>query len=100
MIETIGILGGGAWGTALALVAARAGRDGQDGGTFVVFATEQELGAEGLVVGDEGGVFVVHAGGHIAPMRRRERFAGGGFEIHDVERVLRIGNNRSSLLRK
>ena len=27
MIATIGVLGGGAWGTALALVAARAGRD-------------------------------------------------------------------------
>ncbi|MCB1489981.1 MAG: NAD(P)-binding domain-containing protein, partial [Bauldia sp.] len=26
MIETVGVLGGGAWGTALALVAARAGR--------------------------------------------------------------------------
>ena len=27
MIETIGVLGGGAWGTALALTAARAGRE-------------------------------------------------------------------------
>src|SRR5688572_18436475 len=48
---------------------------------------------EGVVIADHGAI-VVHAGGDVAVMRRRQRVARQRFEIHDVDGVVRGGDRR------
>src|SRR3954449_9564747 len=42
---------------------------------------------------------IVHAGGHVAPMRRRKDLAGSRLELENVDGVLQIRNDRWRLLR-
>ncbi len=45
-----------------------------------------------FVVGVTGQV-VIHAGRHVAPVRGRQRFASGGFEVHHIQRIFWIGQH-------
>src|ERR1700677_5042283 len=46
----------------------------------------------GLMVGVARQI-VIHAGGHVAPMRGRKRSAGRGFEVRRIKGVLRTGED-------
>ncbi len=49
--------------------------------------------AEGLHIGGEG-LVVVGAGGHVAPVGRRDGAAGDVLEVHDLQGVLGRGEGR------